>query len=88
MGNNSHDAGLSVYRDEFPVLQKLVHGKSMHYLDSANSSQKPNSVIDAMSAFMRESYSPVGVTSVSGASNSIRSTMVRVKFPVKPKLPV
>lgn len=63
MGNNSHDAGLSVYRDEFPVLQKLVHGKSIHYLDSANSSQKPNSVIDAMSAFMRESYSPVGGSS-------------------------
>lgn len=63
MDTNYSKADLSVYIDEFPVLRKLVQGKSIHYLDSANSSQKPNSVIDAMSAFMRESYSPVGGSS-------------------------
>lgn len=43
-------------RKDFPILHQQVHGnKSLVYLDSAATSQKPNSVIDALSNFYRES---------------------------------
>ena len=38
-------------KDDFPVLQQQAHGTRLVYLDSANTSQKPQPVIDAMSAF-------------------------------------
>ena len=38
-------------KDDFPVLRQTVHGKRLVYLDSANTSQKPQRVIDAMSAY-------------------------------------
>ncbi len=46
-------------RREFPVLDQLVHGKPLVYLDTAASSQKPNSVIDAMSDFYRRDYANI-----------------------------
>lgn len=46
-------------RAQFPILQRKVHGKSLIYLDNAASAQKPDSVIDAMSAAMRGSYANV-----------------------------
>lgn len=33
---------------EFPILQRQIEGKRLIYLDSANTSQKPRGVIDAM----------------------------------------
>jgi len=36
---------------DFPVLQQQVHGKPLIYLDSGNTSQKPQAVIDAMSDY-------------------------------------
>jgi len=41
-------------RADFPVLMRQVHGKPLVYLDSANTSQKPQSVIRAVDAFYRE----------------------------------
>ncbi len=38
-------------RGEFPILQRTFHGKPLVYLDSAATSQKPRSVIDAESRF-------------------------------------
>jgi cysteine desulfurase / selenocysteine lyase len=38
-------------RQDFPILQRQVHGKPLVYLDSTASSQKPNVVIDAMSHY-------------------------------------
>jgi len=35
-------------KQDFPVLQREINGKDLVYLDSANTSQKPNSVISAM----------------------------------------
>lgn len=35
-------------REDFPILQQKVNGKPLVYLDSAASSQRPQSVIDAM----------------------------------------
>lgn len=57
-------------RRDFPMLAKQVGGKPIHYLDSANSSHKPNCVIDAMSSFMRETYSPIARSSYSLASDA------------------
>jgi cysteine desulfurase/selenocysteine lyase len=35
-------------RQDFPILRQRVHGKSLVYLDNAATTQKPQSVIDAM----------------------------------------
>ncbi len=47
----------SVRRD-FPILSELINGQPLVYLDSANTSQKPRAVIDAMSSFMEHGYGP------------------------------
>jgi cysteine desulfurase / selenocysteine lyase len=39
-------------RADFPVLRREIDGARIVYLDSANTSQKPQQVIDAMSEFM------------------------------------
>ena len=38
-------------RQDFPILQRKVHGKRLIYLDNAATSQKPQSVIDAISYY-------------------------------------
>ena len=45
---NAHAAPLDVARvkKDFPVLERLVHGKRLVYLDSASSAQKPLAVIE------------------------------------------
>jgi cysteine desulfurase/selenocysteine lyase len=40
-------------RDDFPLLRREVHGKPLIYLDSANTGQKPASVIDTVDDFYR-----------------------------------
>ncbi len=40
-------------RKEFPILSERVHGKPLVYLDSANTSQKPLAVLEAMDAYYR-----------------------------------
>ena len=40
-------------RADFPILSELVHGKPLVYLDSANTSQKPASVLQAMDDYYR-----------------------------------
>ena len=44
---------------QFPLLQRQINGQPLVYLDSANTSQKPRSVIDAMTHFMETSYAPI-----------------------------
>jgi cysteine desulfurase/selenocysteine lyase len=44
---------------KFPLLQRQINGQPLVYLDSANTSQKPRSVIDAMTKFMETSYAPI-----------------------------
>lgn len=46
-------------RADFPALELEVHGKLLAYLDSANSSQKPRQVLDAMREFYETSYANV-----------------------------
>jgi len=40
-------------RRDFPILGERVHGKPLVYLDSANTSQKPQVVLDAMDEYYR-----------------------------------
>jgi cysteine desulfurase/selenocysteine lyase len=46
-------------RKDFPILSREVHGKQLVYLDSANSSQKPQIVLDTMSEFYARHYANV-----------------------------
>ncbi|MDO4708713.1 MAG: cysteine desulfurase [Pseudomonadota bacterium] len=41
-------------RQDFPLLERQVHGKPLVYLDSANTSQKPAPVITAVDDFYRQ----------------------------------
>ena len=47
-------------KKEFPIFTQKINGKSLVYLDSANSSQKPKVVIDRISNFYETEYSNVG----------------------------
>ena len=47
-------------KSEFPIFKQKINGKPLVYLDSANSSQKPKSVINRMSNFYETEFSNVG----------------------------
>ena len=46
-------------REEFPVLQRKVHGKPLVYFDTAATAQRPLMVIEAIDRFYRESNANV-----------------------------
>lgn len=46
-------------RQDFPILQRLVHGKPLIWLDNGATTQKPTCVIEAVSQYYRESNSNV-----------------------------
>ncbi|USQ93696.1 aminotransferase class V-fold PLP-dependent enzyme [Caulobacter sp. RL271] len=50
---------VAAIRQQFPILQRTVHGKPLIYLDSAASAQKPDVVLDAMTGLARTSYANV-----------------------------
>ena len=54
----------------FPVLQREINGQPLVYLDSANTAQKPQVVIDAMSTFMEQSYAPINRSAYSLAAEA------------------
>ena len=47
-------------KTKFPIFKQKIKGKSLIYLDSANSSQKPKIVIDEISRFYETEFSNVG----------------------------
>ena len=47
-------------KNNFPIFKKKINNNPLVYLDSANSSQKPKSVIDRMSYFYENEFSNVG----------------------------
>ena len=49
----------TLIRKDFPIFDRLIDDRPIVYLDSANTSQKPRQVIDAMSHFMEHSYAPI-----------------------------
>ena len=50
---------VAAIKADFPILSREIDGHRLVYLDSANTSQKPRQVIDAMSSFMETSYAPI-----------------------------
>ena len=46
-------------RAEFPIFERQINGKRLVYLDSANTSQKPAGVIEAMRGFAAHAYAPI-----------------------------
>jgi cysteine desulfurase/selenocysteine lyase len=59
--SNQRKLGFDVQaiRADFPVLEREINGKTLVFLDSAASSQKPVSVIEAMSNYYRTSHANV-----------------------------
>jgi cysteine desulfurase/selenocysteine lyase len=51
---------IETLKNEFPIFKKKINGKNLVYLDSANSSQKPQSVINRLSYFYENEFSNVG----------------------------
>jgi cysteine desulfurase/selenocysteine lyase len=49
----------TLIRKDFPIFDRLIDDRPIVYLDSANTSQKPRQVIDAMTQFMEHSYAPI-----------------------------
>lgn len=49
----STDFDVQRVRAEFPILAERVHGRPLVYLDSANTSQKPRVVLEAMDDYYR-----------------------------------
>ncbi|MEJ6722326.1 aminotransferase class V-fold PLP-dependent enzyme [Ilumatobacter sp.] len=50
-------------RKDFPILWREIDDKPLVYLDSGNTSQKPQRVIDAMSHFQEHTYAPINRSS-------------------------
>src|SRR4029078_13047235 len=50
---------VATIKAEFPLLQRAIDGRPLHYLHPANTSQKPAAVIDAMTRFTETSYAPI-----------------------------
>ena len=46
-------------KTDFPLLERRVHDKRLVYLDSASSSQRPQSVLDAMDHYYENSHANV-----------------------------
>lgn len=60
-GPGPHEPGIDVaaVRKDFPILDQAQNGRRLVFLDSAASSQRPRSVIEAMDAFYRSDYANV-----------------------------
>lgn len=50
---------VNVIRNDFPILRQRVHGKPLAWLDNAATTQKPQSVIDAISHFYENDNSNI-----------------------------
>ena len=50
---------VTTIRKDFPVLSERINDKPLVYLDSANTSQKPRVVIDALAEFMATQNAPI-----------------------------
>ncbi len=51
--------GVDEVRNDFPILKKTVYGKPLVYLDNAATTQKPQSVIDAITRYYSEDNSNI-----------------------------
>ena len=51
---------IKTIKSQFPIFKNKINGKSLIYLDNANSSQKPKCVIDRISKFYSKEFSNIG----------------------------
>ena len=60
-------------RDDFPLLNQTIHGKPLVYLDSGATTQKPQTVIDAVSRYYRQDNANVhrGIYRLSGRATRV-----------------
>ena len=75
-------------KSQFPIFKQKIKGKPLIYLDSANSSQKPKTVIDEISRFYETEFSNVGRsvhTLAVKATNSFEQTRDMVKSYINAK---
>jgi len=73
---------ISTIKSQFPIFSKKINGKSLVYLDSSNSSQKPKSVLNALDYFYRNEFSNIGRSIHSlavKATNKYEDTRLSVK---------
>ena len=78
-GDDSGDQSVAAdaIRAEFPVLNRLIHGKKLVYLDSAATTLKPNRVIEAVTRYYREGSANIhrGVHFLSEEATSLYETV-------------
>ena len=55
----THLLDVVAVKKDFPILEREVHGGRLVYLDSANTSQKPQAVLDAMATYYERSNANV-----------------------------
>ena len=68
-------------KGDFPIFDRCLDGQRIVYLDSANTSQKPRSVIAAMDTFLREQYGPINRSAyrlAASATESFESARAKV----------
>jgi cysteine desulfurase/selenocysteine lyase len=59
MSAAAHGLDVAAIKKDFPILEREVHGGRLVYLDSANTSQKPQVVLDAMADYYERSNANV-----------------------------
>ncbi|MEC8149377.1 MAG: aminotransferase class V-fold PLP-dependent enzyme, partial [SAR324 cluster bacterium] len=57
--SRSPQLDLSQIRNRFPILSREIHGHPLAFLDNASTTQKPDSVIQAIVDFFQQSNSNV-----------------------------
>jgi cysteine desulfurase/selenocysteine lyase len=57
--NTSLQLDIDKIREDFPILHQSIHGKPLVYLDTSVTSQKPNSVINAISHYYQHNNANV-----------------------------
>src|SRR5579864_3932583 len=70
------------YKQDFPILKQMIHGKLLVFLDSAASSQKPQCVIDAVANYYQNDHANIhrGVYELSiRATKQYEQARVKIK---------
>jgi cysteine desulfurase/selenocysteine lyase len=57
--NRHPNTNFAVIRQDFPILDQMINGHPLAYLDSAASSQRPRAVIDAVSGYYERDHANV-----------------------------
>ncbi len=81
MTGPGHDLDVQAIRKDFPILATQMNGKPLTYLDTAATSQKPQSVLDAMDHYSETSNANVHRAAYSlaeAATNALEGARAKV----------